>query len=479
MATTTMMETRTSLDVKPVSVTQPSRAISGTTCEHSTAWLNAHHQLAPQRLKAAATKSFQLGSPQKQLSCAGSNGKSHAAEHARKEQHPLAVDLRSGTLYCAGCQEYVRNDPIERFMSAERIALLDAAQIPADGHRAGKRPRVNTAASLSLGGLSTLTTIPARGIRNLGNSCYMSVVLQTFLANPFLRAFYLSDRHNRYGCSRTLAGEACLSCELDLLFSEQYAEDSAPHAPTRFLYSFWRSSHDAAGYAQQDAHEFLISALNLIHLSSPHHHEPIPGGAPCPCIVHSTFAGELRSKITCGRCHHQSETLEPFLDLSLDLRDRKTGQLARTLADCLKSFTLPENLPSVFSCAACGDGVPTATKRLSIKSLPSVLCVQFKRFEITNQAHKIDSPIAYPLTIDMGPYLTDHLDYPASFKPSASTRFALMAVIAHEGTLTQGHYTAYIRGPDDFFAIDDEKVRRAPISEVLAAKAYLVVYSRL
>lgn len=113
-------------------------------------------------------------------------------------------------------------------------------------------------------------------------SCYMSVVLQTFLANPFLRAFYLSDRHNRYGCSRTLAGEACLSCELDLLFSEvrhcacsvdrstetdqtdflrtqQYAEDSAPHAPTRFLYSFWRSSHDAAGYAQQDAHEFLIS----------------------------------------------------------------------------------------------------------------------------------------------------------------------------------------------------------------------------
>jgi len=72
-----------------------------------------------------------------------------------------------------------------------------------------------------------------------------------------------------------------------------------------------------------------------------------------------------------------------------------------------------------------------------------------------------------------------------------------MAVIAHEGTLSQGHYTAYVRGSDDvrpslplssaaadapracqFFAIDDDKVRRARISEVLAAKAYLVVYSR-
>ena len=48
----------------------------------------------------------------------------------------------------------------------------------------------------------------------------MSVVLQTFLANPFLRAYFLADRHNRYACARTLVGEACLSCELDLLFSE-------------------------------------------------------------------------------------------------------------------------------------------------------------------------------------------------------------------------------------------------------------------
>ncbi|TKA51856.1 hypothetical protein B0A53_05208 [Rhodotorula sp. CCFEE 5036] len=224
-----------------------------------------------------------------------------------------------------------------------------------------------------------------------------------------------------------------------------------------------------------------LPALNLLHSSSVlHQDEPAPADAArCPCIVHSTFAGESRSKITCGRCHHQSETLEPFLDLSLDLRDRKSGEMAKTLADCLRSYTTPENLPSKYSCAACGDGVPTASKRLSIKSLPSVLCIQFKRFEITNQAHKIDTPIRYPLQLDMGPYLTDHLEYPASYKPSNATRFGLMAVIAHEGTLSQGHYTCYIRGADDFFAVDDEKVRRASIGEVLAAKAYLVVYSRI
>ena len=137
----------------------------------------------------------------------------------------------------------------------------------------------------------------------------------------------------------------------------------------------------------------------------------------------------------------------------------------------------------------------------------------------------------YPLKLDMAPYLTTNLEYPAAYKPcvvplpprlllggsrvralitpvarrSDAHRFNLMAVIAHEGTLSQGHYTAYVRGSDDvrpplsplvplarrpeadlalslprlqFFAIDDDKVRRVRISEVLAAKAYLVVYSR-
>ncbi|BGP57630.1 hypothetical protein JCM8202v2_005274 [Rhodotorula sphaerocarpa] len=481
MATVTVTETRPPMDVKPIPLAQPSQQPGGPSCPHWNPWLKAHHHLALERLRTATAASFQLEAPTAGTTQCddASSAPNHASKHAQVEHHPLAWDVRSRALHCFSCDNYVHNTAVDRFTAAESLSLADASSPAGDGARAGKRRRVNTASSLSSSVQLAGPALPARGIRNLGNSCYMSVVLQTFLMNPFLRAYFLSDRHNRSACSRTLAGEACLSCELDLLFSEHYGEDSAPHAPTRFLYSFWRSSNDAAGYAQQDAHEFLISALNLLHASSPVHHEPAPGGVPCPCIVHSTFSGELRSKITCGRCHHQSETLEPFLDLSLDLRNRKTEEMAKTVHDCLKSFTMPENLPSKYSCAACGDGVPVASKRLSIKSLPSVVCIQFKRFEITNQAHKIDEPIQYPLQLDLGPYLTDHLEYPASYRPSASTKFSLMAVIAHEGTLSQGHYTSYVRGSDDFYAIDDDKVRRASIGEVLAAKAYLVVYSRL
>lgn len=114
----------------------------------------------------------------------------------------------------------------------------------------------------------------------------------------------------------------------------------------------WQSSTELSGYAQQDAHEFLISsevildllippsltlhfltALNLLHSSSPG-----STNSHCTCIAHSTFAGQLRSEVRCGRCHNVTSSTDPFLDLSLDLRGGAKVGLpagANTLADCL------------------------------------------------------------------------------------------------------------------------------------------------
>lgn len=149
------------------------------------------------------------------------------------------------------------------------------------------------------------------------------------------------------------------------------------------------------------SHSFL-AALNLLHS-----HSPCPTDNPskrCPCIVHTTFSGQLRSQVRCGRCGHQSETFEPFLDLSLDVRDRVLGKDHKRIEECLNrytevspvisnrkreekltafnlhesSFTTAEKLPAQYDCAACGKPPEQASKRLSIKALPQVLCVQLK-----------------------------------------------------------------------------------------------------
>ncbi|GAA5885256.1 hypothetical protein JCM16303_005975 [Sporobolomyces ruberrimus] len=413
---------------------------------------------------------------------------SHASAHSRKENHSIAWDLRSETLYCFPCQTYISTTSLNRIKLNERFNPSDDYSRPLETSTVGplkKRKRRNESEGAFDDSLSPIV-VPARGIRNLGNSCYMSVILQSFFLNPFLRAYFLSDRHNRSQCPRAFRGESCLSCEVDSLFSEYYSSTSSTNealAPTKFLHAFWSNSFEALGYAQQDAHEFLISTLNLLHS-----HSPCPTENPlktCPCIIHNTFSGRTRSQVSCGRCGHQSETFEMFLDLSLDVRDRGAGKDLTRLKDCLKSFTTAEKLPAKYDCAACGNPPEQASKRLSVTALPQVLCVQLKRFEHTNLAGgggtKIDTFVQFPLELDMTPYLSSTLDYPtlAHKSPTTQKRYNLLSVVAHEGSLSQGHYTTYVRGTDDFFHIDDDKVRRCGLKEVQSSKAYLLVYSRI
>ncbi|GAA5846269.1 hypothetical protein JCM3766R1_002192, partial [Sporobolomyces carnicolor] len=427
---------------------------------------------------------------------AASTSTSHAEHHFRRLNHSIAWDLRSQSLFCFACQSYTATRATNRIKLTGQFDTFDDYTKPLETAGAGpvkKRKRRHAAAAGGDFSVATLLessntphmVVPARGIRNLGNSCYMSVILQAFFLNPFLRAYFLSDRHGRTRCERASRSEPCLSCELDSLFSDYYS--SSPNealAPTKFLHAFWSSSYDALGYSQQDAHEFLISTLNLLHS-----HSPSPTDNPlkqCPCIVHNTFSGRTRSQISCGRCGHQSETFEMFLDLGLDVRDRAAGKDLTNLNDCLKSFTAAEKLPAKYDCAACGNPPEPASKRLSITALPQVLCVQLKRFEHTALAGggggaKIDTFVRFPLELDMTPFLSSTIDYPtlAAKSVTVQNRYRLLSVVAHEGSLSQGHYTTYARGTDDFFHIDDEKVRRCGLKEVQSSKAYLLVYARL
>ena len=54
------------------------------------------------------------------------------------------------------------------------------------------------------------------GLLNLGQTCFLNVILQSFLANPLLRNYFLSDMHNHKMCKI----KECMCCELDKLFVE-------------------------------------------------------------------------------------------------------------------------------------------------------------------------------------------------------------------------------------------------------------------
>ncbi|WFD29785.1 ubiquitinyl hydrolase 1 [Malassezia sp. CBS 17886] len=267
---------------------------------------------------------------------AGEVGASHICLHLTEAAHAYACDIIHGTLFCAACDDVVY-DP--RFDAVRRCE--------------NGRSCVPRADEAALDKFVQSDAFAPRGLRNMGSTCFLNVILQSFIHNPLLRNYFLSDRHNAALCS---LGKECLACEMDKLYAEFFAPGSGkgPYGPTTFLYAIWMdsSSSELSQTGQHDAHEMFISALNGVHNALTQHamscsalpHFPIDDrlaqakmgargkassahaamdmdhGAACPCVVHRTFCGLLQSSVTCLRCGSTTHTKEPFLDLSLDVR---------------------------------------------------------------------------------------------------------------------------------------------------------------
>ena len=87
----------------------------------------------------------------------------------------------------------------------------------------------------------------------------MNAVLQVLLHVPDMQHSFLELRHPRCNSS------GCVASELVKLFAEMYSGETLPMAPTHFLTELWKARSIVAGYAQQDAHEFFIAAMDAAH----------------------------------------------------------------------------------------------------------------------------------------------------------------------------------------------------------------------
>ncbi|MGH0119587.1 UNVERIFIED_CONTAM: hypothetical protein FKN15_056855 [Acipenser sinensis] len=291
-----------------------------------------------------------------------------------------------------------------------------------------------------------------RGLINLGNTCFMNCIVQALTHTPLLRDFFLSDRHK---CE--MQSSSCLVCEMSQLFQEFYSGHRSPHIPFRLLHLVWTHARHLAGYEQQDAHEFLIAALDVLHRHCKGHLS-----VPDPVLNwnrgYRTGASTLANPVTClyrpgtipyRPCakvtelvflfcfvkliilndrmkHGVSTTIDPFWDISLDLPGSSTpfwplspgsdgsavngeshASGTTTLTDCLRRFTRPEHLGSSakIKCSGC-HSYQESTKQLTMKKLPIVACFHLKRFEHSAKLRrKITTYVSFPLELDMTPFM--------------------------------------------------------------------------
>lgn len=434
-------------------------------------------------------------------------------------------------IYCTECSNYIYDFEWEQSLSKSKRAKTDIAEevdtSDDTDDEAGTSASMSKASdsqdpsSSSSGNTyaNTIDTIQAeyeddmalctwkpkvKGFKNLGNTCYMSTILQCMVHNPLIRNWFLSGMHQEcpvhtkrlysimtqtqtkpsqrsssHGSGSDSSesldpNDLCLSCEFWDILNGMFGGGGCSIIPNKFIYTLWRKAESCASYEQQDAHEFFITLTNLMHTelvkchdSEALEHDPTDEDS-CKCVIHKSFCGLLESDLTCLRCKNSSASNNIFTDISLDI---PMNQEATTLAACLDLFTSPEVLSKTeqFYCTECKCHCDS-TKQLSISRLPNVLCIHFKRFAHNSARHtlsKVDTKIEFPRVFDMSPWTKNG----KKDRPTQKSFYELYAVLNHIGRIDGGHYTCYVRSGKQWFFCNDTAVTKVEISQVRKSQA--------
>ena len=292
------------------------------------------------------------------------------------------------------------------------------------------------------------------GLVNLGNTCYMNVIIQSLQACSTFRDVLLkrfrssnTERIHKYNIASEFAN--VLRKQLTSVTSPLKLFNSICAIPSCLPY---------ANKKQQDCCELLNRMMD--HWSDVKATE-----------ITDLFTGHTKSELTCSECSHRSHSWEPFTMLQIGLDTH-----CASLEDLLARRQRPETLDGSNKCYCVTCRKDTVKyKRISISSTPPILAIQLKRFKQTedNNGIKLTSHVPFKENLEIETESIQNVSERIPYK--------LRAVISHCGkTISNGHYIAVTRqaGHSAWFRYSDQNRARQSKIQLLNQQAYLLIYER-
>lgn len=311
----------------------------------------------------------------------------------------------------------------------------------------------------------------ATGLSNYGNTCYMNSVMQSLIHTPPLAFALLTQDldslHGEWGGKPNANFDAVIAMQNFIKRSLQGTRPTnAPQEFNRNLKAFAKPLRQGR---QEDAHEFLRFLLEALQQSclarAPKSLKP-DDPVRRTTFVQKAFGGKLRSRVTCHNCGHNSDTFDPFMDLSLDVRKG-----INSLTDAFRAFVTKDHLTGSekYKCDKCKRKVD-ATKQFTIESAPPALTVHLKRFTVFGG--KISRQISFDENLNIAPYLSVN---------NGPVKYKLYAAVHHYGSgPNSGHYVASVKAPcGKWTRMDDSHVSQmGRVGPVNDQSAYILFYLR-
>ncbi|NXF95921.1 UBP42 hydrolase, partial [Eubucco bourcierii] len=300
------------------------------------------------------------------------------------------------------------------------------------------------------------------GLQNLGNTCFLNSTLQCLTYTPPLANYMLSLEHTQ---SCHVEG-FCMMCTMETHVNQVLCCSSNPIKPTSVINGLKRIGKHFHFGSQEDAHEFLCFTVDALQKACLNGSTKLDRSSQATTLIYQIFGGYLRSRVKCLNCKAVSDTYEPFLDITLDIK------AVTSVTRALEQFVKPEQLDgeNSYKCSKCKKMVP-ASKRYTIHRSSNVLTISLKRFA-NFTGGKINKDVKYPEYLDLRAYMSQSIGEPLIY--------ALYAVLVHSGfNCNAGHYLCFIKaGNGLWYRMNDAEVEVSDIKTVLTQQAYVLFYIR-
>ncbi|KAG2019672.1 ubiquitin carboxyl-terminal hydrolase 5 [Coprinopsis cinerea AmutBmut pab1-1] len=306
------------------------------------------------------------------------------------------------------------------------------------------------------------------GIKNLGSTGYMNVLLQAlYFTNAFPKIIFQIPTEGR-----------------------RWPERNTPLALQRLLYSLMTSEEAVStleltksfGWKPIDcliAHDVLeFYRVFIDNLDTK------IKGTPAGDSLRNMISGKMKSFLRpINMPDQESSRIETFTDLQLNVKNLK--DLNASLRDYTSTETI-EDYPFQDL------GNQNVLKGITFESFPPFLLLSLKRFEYdiaTDSMVKLHDRFEYPARIDLAEFLSETVAAQSKSEPWV---YRLHAVISHDGGIHGGQYLAYVQ-PDRqrWLKFDDDRVTPVIEREVFEGNfggypsgpnsgksAYVLVYIR-